>query len=77
MSSDSVSCVISEKDLQFKKLSLISCKNIISLMDVSFQVRGQKWLCFAVVQTLLEWGPFTSRIVFFSEHIPRRGSPLN
>lgn len=71
------SCVISEKDLQFKKLSLISCKNIISLMDVSFHVRGQKWLCFAVVQTLLERGPFTDRIVFFSEHIQRRGSPLN
>lgn len=29
-------CVISGKDIKFKKLSLISCKNIISLMDVSF-----------------------------------------
>uniref|UniRef100_A0A8B9CTE7 Calpain 9 n=1 Tax=Anser brachyrhynchus TaxID=132585 RepID=A0A8B9CTE7_9AVES len=31
-------CPFSEKDIKFKKLSLISCRNIISLMDVSFQI---------------------------------------
>lgn len=57
--------MISEKDIKFKKLSLISCKNIISLMDVSFavvgRVDGEVFLC---RQTFLERGTIPGRMVF-------------
>lgn len=47
-------CPFSAKNIKFKDLSLISCRNIISLMDVSFWIgaRKAKWVLNVIVHSI-------------------------
>lgn len=51
-------CSFSARNIKFKNLSLISCRNIISLMDVSFQISAHeaKWRMNVIVHNILHHG---------------------